>query len=237
MREIRPRIGEMNGQKPLLLLFVFLGLGLSGFALRQMIAALATIPSNSAVTAAQLLNPVPETDLDGWIENETRALSVLETGSDWSNLSLALAMKGGAMTDPDRRKVLFVRADGALQRSLRLSPANPYAWERLALLRQAFGAEPRDVINAWRMSILTGPNEDRLWIQRVRTAIDNWATLTDADQQAAFADIQHAWNRDPMSVVDIAVNPFTINVIRAALVADFINISNYERALRDRHRL
>jgi tetratricopeptide (TPR) repeat protein len=217
-------------------LAVIIGIALACFGIRQALASLAMVPSGPTVETLRLLKDVSKEDLERLVDNENRALALLDSPRDWSNLGLALSLQGEAAADKSQRSERLLQADQALRQSLSLAPANPYVWLRLALVRQANGGEPKDVLAPWRMSIVTGPSEDRLWKARIRMGVDYWPNLTEFDRQTVFADVRRAWTKDWTDVMSIATNPFTINVIRAALLTDFAEYTNFEKELAARQR-
>ena len=70
----------------------------------------------------------------------------------------------------------------ATEHGLSLSPVDPFAWQRLAFLRQAINLSQQEVIAAFKLSIYAGRVEPELAVSRVGLGFDALAEL-DAEAQ------------------------------------------------------
>jgi hypothetical protein len=197
------------------------------------IAALLMAPSQATLEALRSLTVIPPQAVERLIDDQGRALEVLQSGAGLSNLGLALATKAESSAGGERAELLS-RSEKTLRASLSLAPANPYAWLRLALVEQAEGKDAQEIVTAWRFSRETGPNENLLWIPRISLAVAYWPSLSNDDRWSVLSDVRHAWHLDSEQVLDLARDNFTANVVRAALVIDLPEFFQFEKALRER---
>lgn len=210
-----------------LALFLFLA------GTRQFAAGLAVLPGNATLSALRERTSVAPADLDSFIATEQASLALLDRADGWSNLSLAYALR--AETSEDRMSLL-VKAHDAVSKSLALAPANPYGWARLAAIERQLGYENAAVAGHWRQSVTTGPNEDRLFVARIGMAVTLWPDLTRDDQAEVWREIRDLWSMDQGTVLSLARDDFSTNVIRAALAVDLQQFRLFDRMVRDRRR-
>lgn len=83
---------------------------------------------------------------------------------------------------------LLSQASRDIVESIALAPSNPYAWARLALVRQWSGAPQESVRKALFNSILVGPNEPEMLLGRIRLGIAYWRYLT-LDERGKISDL------------------------------------------------
>jgi hypothetical protein len=209
------------------------GLLLSLGGVRQFAAGLLSLPGNATLSALQERSSVAPSDLDAYIATEQRSLAILDRADGWSNLSLAYAVRSDSS---DERHSLLVQARDAASRSLALAPANPYAWARLAVIEQQLGYDNAVVAGHWRQSVTTGPNEDRLFVARITLAIALWPDLTRDDHAEVWREIRDLWSMNQGTVLALARDDFSSNVIRAALAVDLQQFRIIDQMLKDRRR-
>jgi len=207
-----------------------LGLFIMLFGLRQTVAALILVPENRTIVALQGLESPDPAALDRLVAAEQTSLHLHETAEGWSNLGLALAVSAGP-GDTAR----LAEAKRAVIQSLIDAPANPYVWTRLAVLDQMTGADRTEIRDSWRMSYLTGPNEERLHIPRITIAIGIWPELTGADRANVFTELHATWVIDKSAVVDLARDSFTTNLIRASLVNDLPSMFAFDKMMKQKN--
>ena len=112
-------------------------------------------------------------------------------GRRWAGYSQALVMAANTRT-AGRFHLLYAAA--ATEKSLSLTPAQPAAWARLALLRLNLGANDK-ALAALRLSWRTGPAMRGLAWARSQLALYLWPVLPDADRRAAISDIRQVWRQ------------------------------------------
>jgi len=172
--------------------------------------------------------PRDPADIKSLVEAEKFALSVGAPAQSYSDLSLAEATLASSTADTAEKQALLADARDTLRTGLQREPANPYAWLRLALLSRGLGAPDAEIYKYWQMSIMTGPNEDKILAPRIDLAVDLWPLLGNSDRQAVFADIRDIYDHDHGWQIANEASPFMVNVIRAALVTDMARFKEYD---------
>jgi len=169
------------------------GVFVLGLAAPRTIAAFQLLPGNLALDGVRSGKAVSGEDLQAVISSRDDAFAWLPSPRIQGDLALAhLALAGregyGGSETGGRHL-----SDGlhALEAGLSLSPANPYAWARLAFVRIKNGGSATDVKRALFLSFLTGPYERRLAVSRIQYAILLWDRF-DADERSLVLD-QISW--------------------------------------------
>ncbi len=161
-------------------------------AVPRTIAAFQLLPGDPVVQSVRDRKAVSEENLEMSIQTRNDAREWVSSARIQKDLSLAylkLARRegyGGETGGGYLRESIE-----ALKTGLSLSPADPYAWARLAFARIKNGSTAADVKRALFLSFLTGPHEKRLAISRIQYAILLWHRL-DPDQRALVLD-QISW--------------------------------------------
>lgn len=212
-------------------------LAYAGFAVSLLLAALGAQQFASDIGVAisretlddlQDGKPRDAADLKSLIDSEKFALSTGAWARNYSDLSLAQASLASGTADAAEKQSLLSQARDNLKAGLQREPANPYAWLRLALISRTLGAPDDEVYKYWQMSIMSGPNEDKILSPRIQLAVDLWTLLTVSDRQAVFADIRDLYAHDHLWQIANEATPFMVNVIRAALVTDMARFKEYD---------
>lgn len=153
----------------------------------------------------------------------------------YANLGLMeLQLFAKKASEGERDAELLSKATNDLVKSIILAPANPYAWARLALVREFGGAPKESVVKALFTSVMEGPNEPELLDVRIRLAIDNWRDLT-SDQRGQINNmIEYAMTHWPYQRILYALghNSKALGIVRAALADDPKLLSTYDKELR-----
>ncbi len=106
------------------------------------------------------------------------------------------------------------------RRALALSPAQPYAWARLARA-ELLARGPDPVVGRLLvMSARTAPADRRLIFARLDLAFASWRRLDAADAAALGADIARAAALDLRRLVALARKRGALAPVRAALAPD-----------------
>jgi hypothetical protein len=87
--------------------------------------------------------------------------------------------------------------------TLRLAPAQPAAWLRLASLRWVLHDEPDSIIQPWKMSIFTGRTDSALLAQRVELGLGYWQSLDDEGLAMLRDQMLLAWRLQPGSLMRV----------------------------------
>jgi hypothetical protein len=201
------------------------GIFLISAGLIEFIPSIILKRDQGTILGIQLLEPIPRGDITQLIADEELSVTIRNNPTDWSNLGLARIIALDSNNDAGG----LVKAREALVESLKLAPANPYVWARLTLIDELQMAPQATILRDWRMSILTGSNEERLRPLQIRLAIDLWPYLTSADRMTVYSQIRATWSYAPATILDIAIAPFQANIIRAGLVTNLEDLSQFEK--------
>ncbi len=164
-----------------------------GLAVPRTIAAFQLLPAGPVLDGVRSGKAVSGESLRAVISSQEDALGWLSSARIQEDLGIAhleLAKRQGYGGSETGRRHL---SDGlrALKAGLSLSPADPYAWARLAFIRIKNGGSATGVKRALLLSFLTGPYEKRLAISRIQYAILLWGRLS-ADERSLVLD-QISW--------------------------------------------
>ncbi len=196
--------------------------------LRQFTADILVAPERDILADLQDGKPRSNDDILALISAEKNSLAVAPSPQTLSDLSLAQATLAAGSDNPDAKLALLSEARGNLLKSLQAAPANPYAWVRLAMLSRALDRPDEEIYKYWQLSVMTGPNEDKILTPRILLGVDLWPLLGPSDRQSVFADIRNLWAHDHGWQIANDASPFMVNVIRAALVTDIKIFLEYE---------
>src|SRR5438105_15258501 len=79
--------------------------------------------------------------------------------------------------------------EGALDEIAAASPTSTATWAALADVRKRRGASMESVLEAFRMSALTGSHEGYFMLRRAMFGLEHWKVLPDADRQTVARDL------------------------------------------------
>jgi hypothetical protein len=118
-----------------------------------------------------------------------------------------------------QRQRLIRQARGAITHGLQVSPVDPYAWFRLAVVEQLLKAQPRQIIEALRLSMYAGRVEPDLLAARLAFAYGYRNVL---DEEMLFllkGQIRALWSFRKTELLAFAsVHPDAVALIREALL-------------------
>lgn len=163
-----------------------------GLAVPRTIAALQLLPGDPVLESVRSAKAVSGEELQALIASREDALGWLPSRRIQADLALAhleLAKRQGYGGETGGRHL--GESLRALRAGLSLSPADPYAWARLAFVRIKNGGSAAAVKKALFLSFLTGPYEKRLAISRIQYAVWLWDQL-DADERSLVLN-QISW--------------------------------------------
>jgi len=101
------------------------------------------------------------------------------------------------------RRDEYKNAEAAAMESLKRSPAQPFAWLRLANIRWILHDEPENILDAWKMSIFTGRTDFSLYSQRLELGLA-YMEYMDVEAINMLRDqLLLAWRLQPGSVVGV----------------------------------
>ena len=211
----RPQRGQ--ALLPLALSACLLVLGLP-----RLVSALTMLPTEPVLNALHADRPVSDAELD----RLERRLSIARQFSSSGRIAIDLAAAKLAAVDrlPNRaqsaRRELIDDAVALLEDGLAETPANSFAWARLAYARSLKNGLGPAAADGWRMSVLTAPADRRLALWRTRLGIALVSSFIEGDRALLDGQIDLAWrsNHEELARYAKAAGPEVTQIVRAALV-------------------
>ncbi len=177
---------------------LLLAAGILWLAVPRTITAFYLIPGNPVLKKLQEMKDVGADDLLSLAKSRRQAIEWLPTGRAFTDLGLAkLEMSRATGFSSEEGNRLLHEATMALTQGLDRSPANPYAWARYAYTKYItnHGANAESAA-AIRNSILAGPLEWRLMLNRIEMSFANWAFFDPEGRKLAEGQLRRAWDRE-----------------------------------------
>ena len=218
---------------------VALGLGLVLIALAQprLGAGLDMIPLKLTADRMRAGEPVPIPELKRAVQAGDAALARLADAGVQRDLGLvALDLAGRTELDPVARADFLGQAIAASRAALAGDPAQPYVWLRLAQAEARRGGLGPKVIQAYRMSLLTGPKMLDLLRPQVDLGLLLWPVLDPATRADVTRRIRGLARFKTWQLADIARRRLAIGPVRAALAAEPDLKAEFDRLYLKRRR-
>ena len=184
----------------------------------RFISSVLKAPAHVALTKSEAGGLPPPDQLE-------RAVKHLETARRWES-SAKLSGEIGFLrllqafqideSDPDRATVAGL-ATANLKESLRLSPARPQPWVRLAYARAIEGAEPSEILGLLEQSIKAGPYVGGIAIVRLKRLLVDWQHLSPELRRYTFRQIRWVWNSEQGFLLRAAKQMSRPDIMRFAL--------------------
>lgn len=194
-------------------------LTLIALGLPRTIGVLVSADGEPVLRKLQEQQPVTIDELSALIDAQQRGAFWLSDGRILTDLGLgALLLSENLPRGEAAANTALQEAITALEEGVARSPANPYAWSRLAYARAlAEGWSPRAVA-ALRLALITAPYEPRLLWSRLRMAFLAWPQMAAEDREVVFQQVRWAWQANPTELARLAVEAQQLNLVRAALL-------------------
>jgi hypothetical protein len=141
----------------------------------------------------------PTTDeLREGVEGLRRSVAVIGLGRRLVELGTMEFLQTQEMfpSNPGRLPLLKT-AETHLLEGLADNPVDGTGWYRLAQVRDARGASPREIVIALMQSLDMAPNMRWLWLVRARLFYANASALLDDELLAVRSQLRVIWNSDP----------------------------------------
>lgn len=181
----------------------------------QLIAALITLDARQTLDAVHAGAEVDPARLVDAADAFGTAAGWFGSGELELNRGLLL-VRAALEGTPEERERRLDAAEQATVSGLALSPGQPVPWLRLAWLRERRG-DRAGAVDAFRMSVLTGPFEPTLMKQRIEMGLRLHAALTPEALNLLKRQIQLTWIVDPTFVYDFLGRRADAAVVREAL--------------------
>ena len=174
-------------------------------AVPRTIAAFSMLQGDLVLDAIQTGQKVRVSDLEDLVSSREAALSWIDSGRVWTDLGLAqqrMVRKVGILSAEGRG--LLDESVTSLRRGLALAPANPYAWARLGFVELIRGGPSMAVIEALKISMLTGTHEPHLMYSRLDLLLRVWPHFDEVGRVLVAQQIRIAWSRSRTKVAKLA---------------------------------
>lgn len=119
-------------------------------------------------------------------------------------------------SDPSRVSIAAA-ATASLKESLRLSPARPHPWVRLAYARAIENAEPSEIVGLLGHSVEVGPYVGEIAIVRLKKLLAEWEHLSSGLRLYAFQQVRWVWNSEKSYILRAARKTTRPEIMRFAL--------------------
>ena len=129
------------------------------------------------------------------------------------------------------RATIAALATADLKESLRLSPARPHPWVRLAYARAIEGAEPSEIAGLLEQSIKAGPYVGEIVIVRLKRLLVDWAHLSPGVRIYTFRQIRWVWNSKQSYLLRAARQTSRPDIMRFALRPIPGAVERFDRAV------
>lgn len=186
----------------------------------RVIASLLKAPAHATVLDTAAGRTPPPEQLE-------RAALYLENARKWetsaqlnAELGFVRLLRAGQMDPTDAaRGPIAHRAAEDLRDSLRLSPARPHPWVRLAYAREIEGYSGAEIARLLRQSAAVGAFVGEVALVRLEKLLQYWDDLTPDMRLYTFRQIRFMWANDQGFVFQVARQSPKSHIIRFALRA------------------
>jgi tetratricopeptide (TPR) repeat protein len=152
--------------------------------------------------------------------------------SDLALTELLLAERGA----PLERRALLETAIADLERGLAQSPANSFAWARLAGARLMHdGQVSPKMLAALRMSYVTGPYADKIMPFRASLTLSHWEALDPALLSFAKGELIYLWERrgsweaNQLPLITLLCETGRTGLLAATLIEAHRSLAEFDR--------
>jgi hypothetical protein len=138
-----------------------------------------------------------------------------ETASDLGYVKL---FRADLEQDGKVKSTLLTSAGKLLRTSLAVRPSYPHGWLWLAMVAEQTGAPEADIVRMLELSLVAGPYERELLLERTRLMAKHASHFTQPERRAAFEQqIRYTLNNHPLELATIAVGFRILDVTVSAL--------------------
>jgi len=185
--------------------FVALAAGLAFLAAPQFVAALLKVPGDAANIEMLHNGPLEIGNFDDIIASRQAAGRWVSSGRidnsiGWAALQTVNELMRLQVRQPEEEARYLTLGIAALERGVTGQPLQPYAWYNLALgygRRNAPGDVAR-IEQAWRMSVMTSPNENAMLIPRTAMGLSIWASSSPSTRAMVAAEVARVVRNQPL---------------------------------------
>jgi hypothetical protein len=214
---------------------LFLSVVILSLAVPRVVASVLRGPAHRTILKVEAGKPYE-------IETLARSTEYLARATYWESSALLFGELGylryleGFYTERDdpARPAMIDRASQNLRQSLRLSPARPHPWVRLAYARALEDADPSEVADLLALSIRTGPYAAEISATRLDLLLRLWKYLTPELRTYAMKQVRYIWPKAGGELLRIVQSTPRPDVIRLALRLDPLALERVDAAIARR---
>ncbi|MFA6279330.1 MAG: hypothetical protein WC612_00870 [Bdellovibrionales bacterium] len=174
---------------------------------------------------------VSASDLDVLARGRMRIASWVHTSSLYNDLSLVALERAEQPSMADSKETFYQEAEGWQLQALKVSPADPYGWFRLAYLLYIKKDGAPQAAEAWRQSLSSAPYEPRLLLPRLQMALALGETLDESSRHQIPRLVREAWGFDPSGLAKVAKAGNFSSVVEEALRDDPQGLKHFQDQL------
>ncbi|MGE0745195.1 MAG: hypothetical protein AB7K86_08110 [Rhodospirillales bacterium] len=195
------------------------GAGLLYLGVPRLMAAIANLPGDRVYTEVQDGFTPRREAFDTLLNARLEATGWVEAGRDWTDVGAAHLLIARHERPPgEADKAELAKAIAAIRKGLEISPANPFAWARLALVQYMHDGAPSATMAEYlKMSLVTGNFDERLVLTRLDLCFRAFAYFGGDDRDLIRQQVRLAWGVSPNQVVEMGRNPLRRGFIAASL--------------------
>lgn len=163
---------------------------------------------------------IPDNVYEKTSDHLEKARGWFETGQYWQIEAFLqlLHLRSTLGLTPEKKQQLIQQARSTITQGLRLSPVDPYAWFRLAVVEQMLGTGPQSLRDALRLSIYAGRVEPDLLMPRLSFAYRFYADSDDEMRRLLRGQVRLVWLFHPEELVlFVADYPDALSWVKDAL--------------------
>ena len=208
---------------------LFISMGLVNVALPRFRAAFNYIPVDTAVERLKRKQVLAMEKIPHLIEVGKESIDLFDSAGYWDDISaLKLYQIQSGNKASNAYQESLTKVQHYIHQSLSRSPANSYLWYKLAivlLLKQIAVAESADAL---MMSIMTGPFEPGIMLDRLRLCFLTFPVFKGEDRELLASQVKLAWNTVPKDFLRHIANERKNRIFLVLLLKD-----NYPEVLND----
>jgi len=205
--------------KSFALLILLVSVALFFVALPRVRAALNYFPVDFVIDRINSKESLDDEKLDQAIETAQATISLDDNPHYREGLNVLFLYQAQKEDLSEEARVNSLKlAKNSMEQSLSRSPANAYLWYRLSVVDVLLQLPPEQTVKMLIMSIMTGPNEPEILMQRLGFCLMFFDLFKQDDIDLLRSQILTAWSLSPADFLsDIANNEEQMSIIRLLL--------------------
>jgi hypothetical protein len=180
------------------LFILFVSVTLVLVALPRFRAAFNYIPVDTAVQRVHRKGGLAKEKIPELIERGQESIDLFDLAGYWNGISaLKFYQAQSEVVSSYLNQESFSYVQNYNKQSLSRSPANSYLWYKQAIVLFKQEKASGEIADALIMSILTGPNESGILIDRLRLCFMVFSEFKGDDRDILVSQVMLAWNAAP----------------------------------------